>query len=145
MLFHKKGTANSYPYLTRQALKSWSTSNGIFHTEGKGSLEVKLSKYSNSKTVFVQPELVEYDGKSLGKPTFDLIIGTKTMTELGIILDFNNKVITIDTIKLLMQGIGKLPTSNDEALSFLNSLAKNQEPKSTKLATQRIVKILDAK
>ena len=67
------------------------------------------------------------------------------MTELGNILDFNDQIITIDTIKLPMQGIGQFPTSNDEALSFLNSLAKNQEPKSTKLVTQRIVKILDAK
>ena len=44
-----------------------------------------------------------------------------------------------------MQSIDKLPTSNKEALGFNNSLAKNQEPKSTELATQHIVKILDAK
>ena len=43
-----------------------------------------------------------------------------------------------------MQSIDELPTSNKEALGY-NSLAKNQEPKSTKLATQRIVKIVDAK
>jgi hypothetical protein len=44
-----------------------------------------------------------------------------------------------------MQSINKLPTSNKEALGLNNSLAKNQEPKITELATQRIVKILDAK
>ena len=44
-----------------------------------------------------------------------------------------------------MRSIDKLPTSNKKALGYNNSLAKNQEPKSTKLATQRIVHILDAK
>ena len=127
-----------------QVPKSWSMLNGIFHTTGKGTLQVKILEYSNSKTVDVQPEIVEYD-ETLGKPAFDLIIGTKTMNEVGIILDFNTKEITIDCIKLPMQSIDGLPTSNKEVLGFNNSLAKNQEPKSTKLATQRIVKILDAK
>ena len=44
-----------------------------------------------------------------------------------------------------MQSIDKFPTSNEDALGYNHSLAKNQEPKSTKLATQRMVKILDAK
>jgi len=34
------------------------------------------------------PDIVEYDEKTMGKPAFDLIIGTKTMAELSIILDF---------------------------------------------------------
>ena len=58
---------------------------------------------------------------------------------------FSANLITIDPIKLPMQSINELPTSNKEALGFNNSLAKNQEPKITELATQRIVKILDAK
>ena len=87
---------------------------------------------------------MEYEETS-EKPTFDLIIGTITMEAIGIILDFSTKVITIDSIKLPMRSIDKLPTSNKKTLVFNNSLAKNQEPKSTKLATQRIVKILDAK
>ena len=63
------------------------------------------------------------------------------MEAIGIILDFVAKVITIDSIKLPMRSIDELPTSNKEALGFNNSIAKNQEPKSTELATQRIVKI----
>ena len=43
-----------------------------------------------------------------------------------------------------MKSIDKLPTSNKRALGFNNSLEKNVESKSTELATQRIVKILDA-
>ena len=143
-MFDQKETTKSYLYLTRQILKSWNTSNEIFHTKGKGSFQVKLFKYSNSKTVNIQPEIVEYE-ETLEKPAFDLIIGTKTINEIGIILDFIAKVITIDSIELPMQSSDELPTSNKEALDFKNSLAKNQEPKSTKLATQRILNILDAK
>jgi len=127
LLFHKKRAPKSYPYLTRHVSKSWSTLYGIFHTKGKGSLQFNFFEYSNSKTVDIQPEIVEYD-ETLGKPAFDLIIGTKTMNEQGIILDFNTKVITIDGIVLPMKIIDKLPTSNEEALGYNNSLAKNQEP-----------------
>ena len=90
------------------------------------------------------PEIVEYDGKTLRKPAFDLIIGTKTMTELGIILDFKHRMITIDEIKLPMRNIEDLPASNKKALSYNTRLANKYEPKSTELATQRVVKILDA-
>ena len=41
-----------------------------------------------------------------------------------------------------MQNINDLPSSNKEALRYQNCLA-NDEPKSTELATQRVVKILD--
>ena len=67
------------------------------------------------------------------------------MNDLGIILDFSVNLITINIIVLPMQSINELPTSNKKALGYNNSLAKNQEPKSTELATQRIVEILDAK
>ena len=87
-MFHKKGTPKSFPYLTRQIPKSWSTSNGNFTTKGKGSIQVKFFEYSNSKTVMIQPEIVEYEDTS-DKPAFDLLIGTKTMNDLGIILDFS--------------------------------------------------------
>ena len=81
-------------------------------------------EYSNSKTVDIQPEIVEYE-RTLGNPAFDLIIGTKTKNKLGIILDFNTKVITIDSIILPMQSIDELPKLYEEALGYNNSLAKN--------------------
>ena len=31
--------------------------------------------------MLVQPDVVEYDGVSMEKPVFDLILGTKTMNE----------------------------------------------------------------
>ena len=81
------------------------------------------------------PDIVEYDEDTFGKPAFDLITGAQTMSELGIILDFKEQIITIDEIKLPMQSINELPSSNKEALSYQHRSA-NDEPKSTELATQ---------
>jgi hypothetical protein len=72
-------------------------SNGDFQTKGKGSLALKFFNYSNSKEVYLTPDIVEYDGIS-DKPVFDLIIGAQTMTDLGIIVDFKEQMITIDEI-----------------------------------------------
>ena len=63
--------------------------------------------------VNIQPEIVEYE-ETLENSTFKLIIGTKTMEEIGIILNFVDKVITIDSIVLPMQRINELPKSNNE-------------------------------
>ncbi len=66
------------------------------------------------------------------------------MDELGIILDFKNKMMTIDEIELPMQSINHMPNSNHKALALTSSLASSKEPKSTKEATNRVVRILDA-
>jgi hypothetical protein len=94
--------------------------------------------------VHIHPDIVEYDGKTGDKPVFDLIIGTQTMKELGIVLDFKHKMITIDEIELPMTSIDKLPTSRRKALALNNSLANCREPASTEEATNRVVRILDA-
>ena len=63
-----------FSLLGQAGAKTWCTSNGTFHTEGKGKLEIQLFEYSHSKTVTLQLDIVEYDDDSK-KPTFDLIIG----------------------------------------------------------------------
>jgi len=142
-LFHRKGTKKYFPYLTRQVPKPWCTSNGTFHTEGKGSIEVNFFDYSSSKGVYLQPDVVEYDDDKLKKPVFELIIGTRTMNELGITLNFKEQLITIDKIVLPMRDVTQLPLPRKNGLDF-NSLARSLEPRSTELATQRVVRILDA-
>jgi hypothetical protein len=107
-------------------------------------LQLKFFEYSNSKRVNISPDVVQYDGMTLGKPVFDLILGTKTMSELGIVLNFKSKIITLDEIELPMRSIHELPTSRKKALAFSNSLAKSKEPRSIEEATQRVVRILDA-
>ena len=111
-------------------------SNGVFHTKGKATVQVKFFEYSNSKRVHISPDVVEYDEETMGKPVFDLILGTRTLNELGIVLDFRNKMITLDEIELPMRSIQELPSSKRKALALSNSLAKNKEPKSIEEATQ---------
>ena len=130
--------------MTRQVPKTWHTSNGDFQTKGKGDIQLKFFQYSNTKKVLVKPDIVEYDGVKVEKPVFDLILGTQTMDELGIVLDFKHKMITIDEIVLPMTAINQMPASKDKVLKLNNSLAEPKEPKSTEEATQRVVRILDA-
>jgi hypothetical protein len=79
------------------------------------------------------------------KPAFDLILGVKTLRELGIVLDFRTKEITIDEIILPMRDINNLSTSSkiEKAWSVNHNMA--HEPKSTEEATQCAIHILDAK
>ncbi len=62
--------------------------NGCFHTKGRDVVTLKFVEYSNSKEFLVTPDVVEYDGKKMTKPAIDLILGVKTLRELGIVLDF---------------------------------------------------------
>ena len=95
---------------------------------------MKFFEYSNSKEYLVTPDVVEYNKKEMTKPVYDLIIGCKTMKELGIVLDFQTKEITIDEIILPMRDVNSLTKSTmDKAWAVNNSMA--QEPNSTQEAT----------
>ncbi len=67
----------------------------------------------------ISPDVVEYDGMTFGKSVFDLILGTKTMNELGIVFDFKDKIITLDEIQLPMRSIHELPTSRKKNWSLV--------------------------
>jgi hypothetical protein len=76
----------------------------------------------------VAPDIVEYD--KINKPQYDLILGVKTMKKYGNILDFTDKLITIDEVKLPMWNINYLQDSSTfRALRLNHSLA--MEPQST--------------
>ena len=105
LYFLQKGKDKPFPYLTRQVPKSWRTSNGSFQTPGQGKIRVKFFDYSNSREYFLQPDVVEYKESSLTKPGFDLILGSNTLKELGIVLDFRTREITLDDISLPMRDI----------------------------------------
>ena len=64
--------------------------------KGKRSFQVNFFEYSNT----LKPEVFEFE--ALEKSVFDLILGTKTMEAIVIILNFVDKVITIDQIVLPM-------------------------------------------
>ena len=82
---------------------------------------------------------MEYDPEDYD-PKFDLIIGTETMKNLGIVLNFKQKSIEIDEIDLPMQNIMDIQLPNK-----MYQMYKNTEPLSTADLTKRAVKILDAK
>jgi hypothetical protein len=59
-----------------------------------GDIEISFVEYLASKKVQIQLDIVKY---SLGDqaPIYDLIIGKQTMHNLGVVLDFQEKTITI--------------------------------------------------
>ncbi len=75
--------------MKRLVPQSWNTSNGIFHTKLKARVELNFFDYSDSKRYYAEPDVVKYDEDS--KPQYDLILGTETMKELGIMLDLKPK------------------------------------------------------
>ncbi len=77
---------------------------------GGDKLRIKFLDYSASREYSVQPDIVEYDGTTMSKTGFDLILGTNTLKELGIVLNFRRKEIDIDEIILPMRDISRLST-----------------------------------
>jgi hypothetical protein len=85
----------------------------------------------------------------MNKQEFDLILGCNTMKELGIVLDFRTKEITLDEISLPMRDIKNLRTraAADKAWTMSNSIyqSTSEEPQSMLKATKCLIEILDAK
>jgi hypothetical protein len=75
-------------------------------TKHKAGIELNFFEYSDSKRFYSEPDVVEYNKGS--KPQYDLILGTETMSKLGIMLDFKAKTITIDEIMLPIRNINLL-------------------------------------
>jgi hypothetical protein len=76
---------------------------------------------------------------------YDLIIGKQTMDNLGVILDFQEKTITIDKILLPMRNIANLQLKPRITRALRENACFAQEPISTRSETKHVVEILDAK
>jgi hypothetical protein len=130
------------PFSKRLVPQSWITLNGMFQTKQKDEIELNFFEYSDSKRYLAEPDILEYDKNN--KSQYDLILGVKTMKKYGIILDFKDKMITIDEVELPIQIINYLQGSSTlRALRLNQSLA--MEPQSTQDATKCVTRILDAK
>jgi hypothetical protein len=142
LVFVSKDKPMLLPYLKRLVPQSWNTSNGIFPAKQKARIELNFFEYSDSKKFYSEPDVVEYNNCS--KLQYDLILGKETMKELGIMLDFKAKMITIDEIILPMRNINYLQgASMLHALKLNNSLAI--ESQSTQDVTKCATQILDTK
>jgi hypothetical protein len=127
----------------RAVTQSWGTSNGTFVTDRVGNIEISFVEYSASKKVRLQPDIVEYSPGGQA-PMYDLIIGKQTMHDLGVKLDFQEKTITIDEVLLPMRNIVNLQLKPRITRALRENTCLAQEPISTRSATKRMVKILDA-
>ena len=105
--------------------------------------ELSFLDYSTSKRVRVTPNIVEYSGNT--PPMYDLILGKQSLHDLGVILDFKEKTITIDEILLPMRNIARLQLEPSVSRALRLNTCQAQEPVSTRTATKRVVEILDAK
>jgi hypothetical protein len=114
----------------------------MFQTKCKAEIELNFFEYSDSIRYLAESDIVKYDKNN--KPQYDLILGVKIMKKYGIILDFTDKMITVDEVKLPMQNINYLQGSSTFCVLRLNhSLA--MEPHSTQDATNHVTWILDNK
>jgi hypothetical protein len=130
------------PSLKRLVPQMWNTLNGMFQTKCKAEIELNFFEYSTSKRYLAEPDIVQYNKNN--KPQYGLILGVKAMKKYGIIVDFQDKMITVDQVKLPLQNINYLQGSSTlRALKFNHSLA--MELHNTQDATKRVTRILDAK
>ncbi len=84
LIFVNKDKPMLLPYSKSLVPKLWNTLNGIFQTRHKAWVELNFFEYSNSERFHIELDVVKYDKDS--KPQYNLILGTETMKELGIIL-----------------------------------------------------------
>jgi hypothetical protein len=77
------------PYSKRLVTQSWNTLNGIFQTKHKTWVELNFFEYSDSKWFYAEPDVVEYN--KVSKPQYDLILGTDTMKEFSMTLNFKDR------------------------------------------------------
>ncbi len=88
LIFVNKDKPMLLPYSKRLVPQLWNTLNGIFQTRHQARVELNFFQYSDSKWFHVEPDVVKYNKDR--KLQYDLILGTETMKEFGIILNFIN-------------------------------------------------------
>jgi hypothetical protein len=107
LLFVRKGSQKYIPTTKRVVPQSWGTSNGTVITKKVGEISLSIVEYSARKLFSLVPDIVEYETGATA-PLYDLIIGKQTLHDIGAVLDFKEKTITIDSILLPMRNIVNL-------------------------------------
>jgi hypothetical protein len=139
-----KGSDKYIPCVKRAVSQLCGTSNGTFQTKKVGEINISFVEYSASKSVHLTPDIVEYDTGS-NAPTYDLIIGKQSLHDIGAILDFKDKTITIDCILLPKRNIVHLQLKPSETRALRQNTCLAQEPVCTQNATIKVIEILDTK
>ncbi|MCP4747846.1 MAG: hypothetical protein GY874_17170, partial [Desulfobacteraceae bacterium] len=97
LLFVQKGTNCIIPLKKRVSPQKWRTSNGTFMTKNVGNLELHFPEFSRSKVASFQPDVVKVP-KTAAAPVYNLILGVKSLANMGAILNFAEATITIDQL-----------------------------------------------
>ena len=101
-------------------------------------------EFSSTKEVTLVPDVLSVPSEE-PLPQYDLILGIQTMVNLGCVLDFNKKTVTIDEVTLPMKAKNSLLIKSKDSLEDQKALnnAYNEylEPTSTQEATHRAVRI----
>ena len=130
LLFIAKGSQKYIPTLKRAVPQSWGTLNGTFITKKVGEISLSFVEYSASKSINLVPDIVEYEAGS-SEPLYDLIIGKQTLHDIGAVLDFKEKTITINSILLPMRNIVNLQLKPSITRALRYNTSQAQEPIST--------------
>jgi hypothetical protein len=130
LLFIRKGSKKYTPTMKRAVPQSRGTSNGIFQTKKVGMIDISFMEYSTSKLVCLTPDIVQYK-VGAPSPLYDLIIGKQTLHDIGVVLDFKEKNITIDSILLPMRNIVNLQLKSSVTKALQHNTVQAQEPVST--------------
>jgi hypothetical protein len=144
LLFIRNGSQKYIPCTKRAAPQLWGTSDGTFQTKKVGEIDISFAEYSISKSVHLTPDIVEYD-PGASKPLYDLIIGKQRLHDIGAVLDFKDKTITIDSIPLPMRNIVNLQLKPSVTRALRHNTWQVQETVNTHSDTKRVIAILDAK
>ena len=136
----KKFTSSDF---ARKVLKSvpqtWNTKGGAFKTSRKADVSFTLPEFGTQRTIRTQ---VFVDTSTKSKDIdYDMIIGSDLLTKLGIDVCFSTYTIHWDGMEASMKEARTL--SNRKEL--FNTYQEHLEPDSTKEATKRVIKILDAR
>ncbi len=108
-----------------------------------GEIDISFAAYSISKSVHLTSDIVEYD-LGANAPLYDLIIGKQSLHDIGAVLDFKDKTITIDSILLPMRNTVNLQLKPSITRALTHNTCQAQEPVSTCSDTKRVIAILDA-
>ena len=128
-----------YVAVQRSYPSTWNTSNGVFQTSEVAKMDLLFPEFSQSRIFSCTADVKIISVNE--NPTYDLIIGIETLGRWRSLLDFCDRVVTLDGLQAPMK-------SNDELMdrqSLYNTYREAIEPTSTKEETTRVTKILDAK
>lgn len=128
-----------YVAVQRSYPSTWNTSNGVFQTSDVAKMDLLFPEFSQSRIFSCTADVKIISVNE--NPTYDLIIGIETLGRWRSLLDFCDRVVTLDGLQAPMK-------SNDELMdrqSLYNTYREAIEPTSTKEETTRVTKILDAK